>query len=136
EGPLTPAELAEVVRLYGLRQWVEQSYRQIKHELGWADFMVRADQAIRRHWHLVCCTFAFCWRQWFATRSSTGPAEDEASRGKNRRLALLAPSRPPRPRVAGSLDFPLALLARVVDGAPAARAPSAPHLGRQRPSSP
>ena len=33
----------------------------MKDELGWADFMVRRDRAIRRHWTLVCCTFAFCW---------------------------------------------------------------------------
>jgi DDE superfamily endonuclease len=58
---LPAAELAEVVRLYGLRQWVEQGYKQVKQELGWADFQVRADRAIRRHWALVCCAFAFCW---------------------------------------------------------------------------
>src|SRR5918994_1457220 len=49
-----PADLAEVVRLYGLRNWVEQGYKQVKHELGWADFQVRSDRAIRRHWQLVC----------------------------------------------------------------------------------
>jgi hypothetical protein len=46
------------VRLYGLRQWVEQGYEQVKHELGWADFQVRADRAIRRHWALVRCAFS------------------------------------------------------------------------------
>jgi hypothetical protein len=25
--------------------------------------MVRSDRAIRRHWVLVCCAFAFCWWQ-------------------------------------------------------------------------
>ena len=55
------ASLAEVVRLYGLRIWVEESYKRMKDELGWADFMVRSDRAIRRHWALVCCAFAFCW---------------------------------------------------------------------------
>lgn len=54
------APLAEVVRLYGLRIWVEESYKRMKDELGWADFMVRNDRAIRRHWALVCCAFAFC----------------------------------------------------------------------------
>jgi DDE superfamily endonuclease len=61
EWPVLPADLAEIVRLYGLRNWVEQSYKQAKHELGWADFQVRHDGAIRRHWELVCCAFAFCW---------------------------------------------------------------------------
>jgi len=63
--PGAPAELAEVVRLYGLRNWVEQGYKHLKHELGWGDFQVRADRAIRRHWALVSCAFAFCWRAWF-----------------------------------------------------------------------
>lgn len=55
------APLAEVVRLSGLRHWVEQGDKQMKDELGWADFMVRSDRAIRRHWALVCCAFAVCW---------------------------------------------------------------------------
>ena len=36
-----PADLADIVRLYGLRNWVEQGYKQVKGELGWADFQVR-----------------------------------------------------------------------------------------------
>jgi hypothetical protein len=55
------ADLAEVVRLYGLRMWVEQSYKQVKHALGWSQYQVRSDLAIRRHWQLVCCAFSFCW---------------------------------------------------------------------------
>jgi hypothetical protein len=60
------ADLAEVVRLYGLRNWVEQGYKQVKGELGWADFQVRSDRAIRRHWALVCCGFSFCWQALLA----------------------------------------------------------------------
>ena len=67
------ANLAEVVRLYGLRNWVEQGYKQVKGELGWADFQVRSDRAIRRHWTLVCCAFSFCW-QAFLTEHPTQPA--------------------------------------------------------------
>ena len=33
-----PADLAEIVRLYGLRMWVEQSYKQTKHALGWGQY--------------------------------------------------------------------------------------------------
>src|SRR5437870_9501434 len=72
EWPVAPADLAEVVRLYGLRNWVEQSYKQAKHELGWADFQVRGDPAIRRHWELVCCAFCFCW--WARLRGPDEPA--------------------------------------------------------------
>src|SRR5512133_1234965 len=60
------ANLAEVVRLYGLGNWVEQGDKQVRGELGWADFQVRSDRAIRRHWTLVCCAFSFCWQAWFA----------------------------------------------------------------------
>jgi hypothetical protein len=41
--------------------WVEQSYKQVKQTLGWAEYQVRADLAIRRHWQLVFCAFSFCW---------------------------------------------------------------------------
>jgi hypothetical protein len=59
--PFEAADLCEVVRIYGLRQWVEQSFRQIKRELGFSDFQVRRDHAIRRHWEMVFCAFSFCW---------------------------------------------------------------------------
>jgi hypothetical protein len=59
--PFAPANLEEIIRLYGLRMWVEQSYKQVKHALGWSQYQVRSDQAIRRHWQLVCCAFSFCW---------------------------------------------------------------------------
>jgi hypothetical protein len=62
-----------VVRLYGLRNWVEQGYKQVKGELGWADFQVRSDRAIRRHWTLVACAFSFCW-QAFLAEHPTRPA--------------------------------------------------------------
>jgi DDE superfamily endonuclease len=59
--PYPPADLAEIVRIYGMRNWIEQSYKQVKDELGWADFQVRSDLAIRRHQTLVNCAFSFCW---------------------------------------------------------------------------
>src|SRR5215217_770181 len=33
---LEAANVAEVVRLYALRNWIEQSYKQVKNALGWA----------------------------------------------------------------------------------------------------
>jgi DDE superfamily endonuclease len=82
ESEFAPADLAEVVRLYGLRNWVEQAYKQVKGELGWADFMVRADVAIRRHWELVLCAFSFCWHAWFTKEQvSDLPPEQAESTG-------------------------------------------------------
>src|SRR5207302_760154 len=40
------AALAEIVRLYGLRNWVEESDKQVKQALGWAQYQVRSDRAI------------------------------------------------------------------------------------------
>ena len=62
-GGRPPADLAEIVRLYGLRGWIEQDYKQVKQELGWADFQVRSGRAIQRHWALVNIAFCFGWLQ-------------------------------------------------------------------------
>jgi hypothetical protein len=170
DSPCAAADLAEVVRLYGLRNWVEQGYKQVKDELGWADFMVRKDRAIRRHWQLVCCAFSFCW--WARARhpedvappagqapigppAPTAPAATSAAThsmedadpptergGKGGDPSRPRPSgdrphlaggAPPGPRLAGPLDHARALLARLVQGAPAARAPGPPRLARRRP---
>ena len=74
ESAHAPASVAEVTRLYGLRMWVEQSYKQVKHVLGWSDYQVRSDLAIRRHWQLVCLAFSFCW--WAYGRL---PTDEEGS---------------------------------------------------------
>jgi hypothetical protein len=102
ESPHQPADLAEIVRLYGLRHWIEQGYKQIKDELGWADFQVRSDIAIRRHQALVICAFSFCWTTWFSD-SAPGPAppgpvsDTEVERGR----------RYPIPSAAFSLTRPI-----------------------------
>lgn len=77
ESELAAADLAEVVRLYGLRMWVEQSYKQVKHRLGFSQYQVRSDIAIRRHWQLVFCAFSFCWYGYYG-RSPTNEAERQA----------------------------------------------------------
>jgi DDE superfamily endonuclease len=74
KSPLRAASIAEVVRLYGLRGWIEQSYKQLKNELGWADAMVRADLALRRHWLLIFCAFTFCCWHWLRTAPATAAA--------------------------------------------------------------
>jgi hypothetical protein len=73
EGALPAADLSEVVRLYGLRMWVEQSYKQVKQALGWSQYQVRSDLAIRRHWQLVWCAFSFC--RWSSSSSSSSSSD-------------------------------------------------------------
>jgi SRSO17 transposase len=149
--PATPhlfaqASLEEVVRLYGLRMWVEQSYKQVKHALGWSQYQVRSDQAIRRHWQLVCCAFSFCW--YHASHpSSSGtaevpevcepeipsptnvPAHAAGTGGKNQRgnkratTGVLASGPAGGTGMVGALDHAAALVASVVRAAPTSSAP-------------
>jgi SRSO17 transposase len=129
-----PADLAEVVRLYSLRNWVEQGYKQVKHELGWADFQVRSDRAIRRHWQLVCCAFSFCWRAWFAEHPAqpaptepqpaapTGAVRGETTsqqRKQARRGGGLAGDAAPGARLVDPVGRARALVAGMVAGGPA-----------------
>lgn len=134
EGDLAAADLTEVVRLYGLRMWVEQSYKQVKHVLGWSDYQVRSDIAIRRHWELVCLAFSFCW--WAYGRLPTDdPAKTEddpttaesAVRGKKESPSgVLAGGLEGGKRMAGTLDNAREILEGVLRDAAAAGAKSAP----------
>jgi SRSO17 transposase len=137
----SPASLEEVVRLYGLRMWVEQSYKQVKHALGWSQYQVRSDQAIRRHWQLVSCAFSFCWYHASHPSDNTTPAplepsvsplpsqrnvpvQEAGTREKNQReqpraaTSFLASSPASGARMVGALDHAAALLAWLVATAP------------------
>jgi hypothetical protein len=128
-------QLSEIVGAYGLRNWVEQGYKQVKDELGWADFQVRSDRAIRRHWTLVCCAFSFCWHagQAQAAAPAAGPAPPAAppaaaARGAQQRLdpgrrhraggrrgGVVAAGTAAGARLAGPVGVAAALLAWMVD---------------------
>ena len=105
DSPHPPADLAEIVRLYGLRHWIEQSYKQVKDELGWADFQVRSDRAIRRHQTLVNCAFSFCWAAcWFLNHPQTIVPHETIITGTvattpERRGPFTASARPQDPRI-------------------------------------
>jgi hypothetical protein len=123
DSPWPAADLAEIVRIYGIRHWIEQSYKQVKDELGWADFQVRSDIAIRRHQVLVNCAFSFCWDAWFADPAppaATPPPEGDA--GGERGLAC-RPATPDTVLAAGTardprLAFPAIALRRWWSTAP------------------
>lgn len=66
EHPTTDQQLAspileEVIKLYGLRMWIEQSYR-----------------AMRQHWQMVCCALSFCWYHPSHSSSRMVPAVVES----------------------------------------------------------
>ena len=129
---LAPAELAEIVRLYGLRMWVEQSYKQVKHLLGWSDYQVRSDLAMRRHWQLVCCAFLFCWWAYGRLPTDEKPAEtgeipsaESAGRGKKENLGILAGGFKVGKGVVGAMGNALEILEGVLRDAPTKGAKSA-----------
>jgi hypothetical protein len=141
DSPHPAASLAEVVRIYGIRPWVEQGYKQVKDELGWADFQVRSDIAIRRHQVLVNCAFSFCWDAWFADRPPPGaaasrPQPGRGEKGAARRRAagaVLAAGAARGARLAFPVDRAAALVAGLVQGAPAAAAASPDDIPANRP---
>src|SRR4030095_7174348 len=137
---------------YGLRSWVEQGYKQVKDELGWADFPVRSDRALRRHWTLGWRAFSFCWHagQAQAAAPAAGPAPPAAppaaaARGAQQRLD---PGRPHRTgggrggvvaagpaagaRLAGPVGVAAALLAWMVDQPAAPAVAAGAWLGQSR----
>ena len=109
--------------------WTGQSYKQVKDELGRAYFQVSSDLAIRRHQALVNCAVSFCWDAWFhdhpaphqsaAPRPGPGRGEREAARRRPAAGAVLATGTARGPRLAFPLDRAAALVAGMVDGAPA-----------------
>ena len=118
DSPHPVASLAEIARIYGIRHWIMQSYKQVKDELGWADFQVRSDVEIRRHQALVNCAFSFCWAAWFADPPPQHDAEaprPEPGRGERgvgrRRAAVLAAGAVRDTRLAFPLDRVAALVA-------------------------
>jgi SRSO17 transposase len=152
---LPAADLAEVVRCYGLRNWAEQGYKQVKHELGWADFQVRSPTAIHRHYTLVCCAFSFCWQaavtdppptvhtgtgtgtgigagDWPARRRERG--HHEVHDGQTAVDAPLADRTTPHPGLADPGHPAATLLASLVARAPTNPAARPTHRGHHRPT--
>jgi hypothetical protein len=131
ESELAQADLAEIVRLYGLRMWVEQSYKQVKHVLGWSDYQVRSDLAIRRHWQLVCCAFSFCWWAYGClpteeiAETENDPSIDSEERGKKEAQGILAGDLEGSKGVVGAVDHAKAILAGILRDAPTTSAKSA-----------
>jgi hypothetical protein len=131
DGPHQAADLTEVVRLYGIRNWIEQSYKPVKDELGWVDFQVHSATAIRRHQTLVNCAFSFCWNTWFAqpsTSDSPGepspapPTDDSGEEGrptqKASSTAMLAQGAARSPCLAHPMATPTTLVESLVTHAP------------------
>jgi hypothetical protein len=97
ENGLAPADLSEIVRLYGLRMWVEQSYKQVKHVLGWSDYQVRSEtlrSAAIGSW--LCAHFRSVGGRMGACRPTSQP----------RRRTILAPNRRRERGKGGGPEYP------------------------------
>ena len=133
----------------------------MKHELGWTDYQVRAEQAIVRHWQLVLLAYTFSLLAGAsagtvlsrppppladsgpapARSPSATPALDQVAGGGKIRTATRQPARragdlggdaPVGAQLALSLGTAAALLDALVQQRPAARAGRAPRPSRQR----
>lgn len=48
-----PRDILRLPGLYTLRTWIEYGFKQVKDELGWADFRLTAYSSIERSWEVV-----------------------------------------------------------------------------------
>jgi Transposase DDE domain len=56
---LAQVSAEQVDEIYRLRDWIEHFYKPVKHELGWADYQMRPERAIVRHWQLVLLAYTY-----------------------------------------------------------------------------
>jgi len=107
-----------------------------------ADFQVRSDIAIRRHQALVNCAFSFCWAAWSAhpPPSPATPPVPGVGGGERGSRPPGSPSRhhagpgdPGGARLASPADRATALVAGMVQGAPAPAAPGPDDIPRGGP---
>jgi hypothetical protein len=135
--PLTEVGPAEVYELYRLRDWIEHYYKPAKHELGWADFQVRSEQAIVRHWLLIMLAFTCSLLVGAPSPAAPEPVPVPApapSGGKIRGKDRLASHTPPGPTLAVPVGTPPALLAELVHRTATAGTRSTPRARRPLPS--
>jgi SRSO17 transposase len=147
--PLAEVSAEHVYEIYRLRDWIEHYYKPVKHELGWADYQMRPERAIVRHWHLAMLAYTFSLlvgalpQGAGAAPATTSPAADPPASGSaGGKIRASRASRPPRrvePDAAPSagLALPLgsaaALLETLVERRPTARAGRAPRPRRALP---
>jgi hypothetical protein len=117
---LVEADAAEVYRIYRLRDWIEHYYKPVKHELGWADFQVRCERAIVRHWQLVMLAFTFSLIAGTPAdpHDHDPPTTEDEWAGEKSTDDRLAGHTAGRAQLAMSLGTPAVVLAQLVDGAP------------------
>lgn len=146
--PLAQVSAEQVYELYRLRDWIEHFYKPVKHELGWADYQMRPEQAIVRHWQLVLLAYTFSLLvgtvptappEPAASSSAASSSADQAATSGGKIGARSSPrvttggvgrDTAPGPQLALPLATAAALLDALVDQRPTARAGRAPRPRR------
>ena len=123
--PLREASAEQVYALYRLREWIEHFYKPAKHELGWADFQVRSEQAIVRHWRLVMLAFTFSLLVGAADQAGEPPAANGGAGGKSAAADRLAIHPAAGAQLAVPVGAPAVVLAPLVHRPAPARTGSA-----------
>jgi hypothetical protein len=134
-----------VYEWYRLRDWIEHFYKPVKHELGWADYQLRPERAIVRHWQLVLLAYTFSLLVGAlpppaepdspSTTDQPEPSTDQAGKKTehhSQATGHLARGAAPSAGVALPVGSAADLLATLVEQRPAARAGRAPRPSRPR----
>ncbi len=150
--PVVQVSAEQVYEIYRLRDWIEHYYKPVKHELGWADYQMRSERAIVRHWYLVLLAYTFsllvgALPQGAATSLDAPPAAADAPESVSVGGKIRTTAQRRRVRGAGRMErdaapgagmaLPLgsaaALLETLVERHPTARAGRAPRPPRALP---
>ena len=80
--------LPNVAPLYSLRNWIEYGFKQVKNELGWADFRLTDYESIGRWWELIFSAYLLVsiqatYFQFNHQSSPTSIIDVSSSRGSN-----------------------------------------------------
>jgi hypothetical protein len=126
-----------------LRDWIEYCSKPVKHELGWADYQMRPERAIVRHWQLVMLAYTFSLLVGVVPSSpqekagggkigaiQRGQVRGQRGQGKERGESRLERGVAPGARVVVPLGSAAAVLETLVERRPAARAGRAPRPRR------
>ena len=62
-----PGDILRLPGLYTLRTWIEYGFKQVKNELGWADFRLTDYSSIERWWEIIFSAYLLVslHAQWF-----------------------------------------------------------------------
>jgi hypothetical protein len=134
--PRAEANPEQVSACYRVRDWTAHYDQPAKHALGWADYQMRSEQAMVRHWQLVMLAYTFRVLVGVPTAppetapDAAGAGGNIGARRRRHQAGRLERHAAARPRLVVPMGPPSALLAAVVDRTPSQRTGGAPRPRR------